>query len=434
MPSKVHTVIGAIGAAALASAALLYALQPSLPPDWVSATACMAAWGLVAQVLGHRIGSASTISIASIPYLTALFLVPRLEVVGAVLITDCVMSVVRHRTPEKALFNAAQVVLAFTAGALTFGQLGGHSLLLPGRLNVVAYVAATAAVFLVNTVTVSLVIAVSEGKAFRSVWYAATKGAAVNNLLALPLPFLFAQLFVARGVWGAVFLAVPLLAIRQVFRTSWQLETVTQDLLQLMVKAIEARDPYTSGHSQRVQQYALIIGRTIGLSARALERLGRAALLHDVGKIHEVYAPILRKPDKLTPAERALMQTHPVKSAELVSAVSHLKDIVASIRHHHENWDGSGYPDGLTGDRIPLFARIIAIADTIDAMTTDRSYRRALPIETVAKELSAKQGHQFDPSLCNAILTRTQFEKLCNAIGSNGVALAPAEGPVRRVV
>ena len=435
MHRRVHAVIAGIGAAAVASALLLYLSESPLPPGWLVATACMATWGLVAQILGQRMGSASTISIASIPYLTALFLVPRLEVVGAVALTDSVMSLARRRTLPKAAFNLAQVVLAFSAGALTFGLLGGRSLLTPGRLSVLAYVAATAAVFVVNTASVSLVIAVSEGKAFRSVWYAATKGAVINNLLALPLPFLFAQFFISRGVWGAVFLAVPLLAIQHVFRTTWQLEAVTQDLLQLMVKAIEARDPYTSGHSQRVQQYALIIGRTVGLSARALERLGRAALLHDVGKIHEVYAPILRKPDKLTPAERALMQTHPVKSAELVSAVSHLKDIVASIKHHHENWDGSGYPDGLSGEAIPVFARIIAIADTIDAMTTDRSYRRALSTETVEQELISKKGRQFDPRLCDSILTRSSFDKLSSAIEANRSTVTRGEpAPVRKVV
>ena len=180
-------------------------------------------------------------------------------------------------------------------------------------------------------------------------------------------------------------------------------------MLELMVKAIEARDPYTSGHSRRVSHYSKIIARGIGLSAQDVERVGIAALLHDVGKIHEVYAPILRKPGKLTPDEWAVMQTHPIKSAELVSTVSHLKDIIAPVRHHHENWDGSGYPDGLAGSDIPLGARVVLFADTIDAMTTDRPYRKALGEAQVRSELIKYRGKQFDPGICDKLLSSPMF-------------------------
>ncbi len=176
-----------------------------------------------------------------------------------------------------------------------------------------------------------------------------------------------------------------------------------------MVKAIEARDPYTSGHSRRVAHYSKIIARGIGLTAHEIERVGIAALLHDVGKIHEVYAPILRKPDKLTPDEWAIMQTHPIKSAELVSTVSQLQDIVSAVRHHHENWDGSGYPDGLAGEDIPLGARVVLFADTIDAMTTDRPYRKALGEAQVRAELIKYRGKQFDPEICEKLLASPLF-------------------------
>jgi HD-GYP domain-containing protein (c-di-GMP phosphodiesterase class II) len=220
-------------------------------------------------------------------------------------------------------------------------------------------------------------------------------------------------------VLGALILAVPLIAVRQIVVTAWKLEQATQDLLQLMVQAIEARDPYTSGHSQRVREYAMIIGRALGLAARAIDRLGKAALLHDVGKIHEMYAPILRKPDKLTAEEWEIMKTHPGKSAELVGAVSHLRDIVPAIRHHHENWDGTGYPDAISGDDIPLFSRLIAIADTIDALTTTRPYRAARPLEHVRAELTAMAGRQFDPTVCKAVLDGVFFSKLSAAVTAN---------------
>jgi HD-GYP domain-containing protein (c-di-GMP phosphodiesterase class II) len=172
----------------------------------------------------------------------------------------------------------------------------------------------------------------------------------------------------------------------------------------LMVKAIEARDPYTSGHSRRVAHYSKIIARAIGLTAKRIDRVGTAALLHDVGKIHEMYAPILSKPDKLTPDEWAIMQTHPIRSAELVATVSNLRDLVGPLRHHHENWDGSGYPDGLSGDDIPLESRIIMFADTIDAMTTDRPYRQARGEADVRSEFIRQRGRQFDPQICDRLL------------------------------
>jgi HD-GYP domain-containing protein (c-di-GMP phosphodiesterase class II) len=131
-----------------------------------------------------------------------------------------------------------------------------------------------------------------------------------------------------------------------------------------------------------------------------------------VGKIHEIYAPILRKPDRLTAEEWAVMKTHPVKSAELVATVSQLGDLVEPIRHHHENWDGTGYPNGLAGEAIPLWARIITIADTIDAMTTDRPYRLALDMNQVRAEIMLMSGRQFDPALCSVVLASDIFDTL----------------------
>jgi HD-GYP domain-containing protein (c-di-GMP phosphodiesterase class II) len=125
-----------------------------------------------------------------------------------------------------------------------------------------------------------------------------------------------------------------------------------------------------------------------------------------------VFAPILQKPGKLTAQEWAVMQTHPIKSAELVETVSHLRDIVEAVRHHHENWDGTGYPDGIVGASIPIESRVIMFADTIDAMTSDRPYRRALTKTEVRKELERCSGTQFDPVLCERLLTSSLFDLL----------------------
>jgi HD-GYP domain-containing protein (c-di-GMP phosphodiesterase class II) len=147
-----------------------------------------------------------------------------------------------------------------------------------------------------------------------------------------------------------------------------------------------------------------MMGQALSLSTKQIERLAVAGLLHDVGKIHEVFAPILSKPGKLTAEERAIMESHPIKGAELVRISSHLRDTVEPIRHHHEAWDGSGYPDALAGEAIPVFARIIAIADTIDAMASDRPYRRGLSAEKIRAEVVRMSGIQFDPKMLESLM------------------------------
>ena len=428
--SRIKIYVGTIALAALLCGAALFALYHDRPDRWLVAVVCMVGWGLIAQLLGHSIGGDSTGSIASMPYLAGAFLVPGWELAAAILVSETIVGLVRRRGVIKTIFNIAQTVLCFEVGILVYRLGGGLPLLAGGPFHAVAFCGGVVVVFGVNTLSVSGALAISENRSLTTMWRASTRGSLLYDVLSAPLPYFFAQLFISKGVVGALMLAVPLFAVRQIFRTAWKLEQATQDLLQLMVKAIEARDPYTSGHSQRVQEYAMIIGRAAGLSARAVERLGKAALLHDVGKIHEMYAPILRKPDKLTAEEWQIMKTHPVKSAELVAAVSHLRDIVPAVRHHHENWDGSGYPDMIQGEAIPRFSRIIALADTLDAMTTSRPYRSARSLEQVRAELPAMSGRQFDPELCRAVLDGAFFGKLCAAVSLNAAAVGHETQPV----
>ncbi|MGH7581998.1 MAG: HD-GYP domain-containing protein, partial [Gemmatimonadales bacterium] len=192
-----------------------------------------------------------------------------------------------------------------------------------------------------------------------------------------------------------------------------QLELNVREQLAMMVKAIEARDPYTSGHSRRVCGLSRAIAVDLGLPPEHVEDIENAALLHDVGKIHAEFAPILSKEGRLNDEEWALMKTHSVKSAELVGLFSRFQGYVVScVRHHHERWDGHGYPDGVTGEAIPLGARIITIADTIDAMTTNRPYRNALSIETVLSELVKGRNGQFDQTLVDLTVNSVTVRRL----------------------
>ncbi|MBI4690760.1 MAG: GAF domain-containing protein [Nitrospirae bacterium] len=168
-----------------------------------------------------------------------------------------------------------------------------------------------------------------------------------------------------------------------------------------LAETIEKRDPYTGGHTKRVMNYSLVIGRAMGLVRTELETLKLSAILHDIGKIG-VRDNVLLKEGRLEPAELELMNMHPRYGSDILSHVKQLKDVIPGMRGHHEKYDGTGYPDGLKNNEIPLTARIIAVADTFDAMTTDRPYRKALNAEAAFDELRRYAGKQFDPMVVDA--------------------------------
>jgi putative nucleotidyltransferase with HDIG domain len=245
-------------------------------------------------------------------------------------------------------------------------------------------------------------------------------------LVSIVVAFYLAWLSVNLGIIGTAGMALPIIAVRQLYRTTVELATVTQELLELMVAAIEARDAYTSGHSRRVAKASEIIAKAIGLNPAEVERVSVAALLHDVGKIDEKFGPILAKEGRLTPEEWEIMKRHPIRGAELVGLLSSLKDIVAPVRHHHENWDGTGSPDGLKAEAIPLASRIIMFADTLDAITTDRPYRKALSIEEARSEFLRFRAKQFDPAICDRVVSGDVWADLyvCFVSGSRKVQRA----------
>jgi putative nucleotidyltransferase with HDIG domain len=164
-----------------------------------------------------------------------------------------------------------------------------------------------------------------------------------------------------------------------------------------LANAVEARDAYTGKHAERVAAYALLLAEATDLSVDRSE-LEFGFLLHDIGKV-AVPDAILFKPDKLAAEEREVIETHPVRGAEILRDIDFLADARDVVRHHHEHWDGSGYPDRLTAEEIPLSARVFAIADVLDALTTDRPYRRAGTFAQAREEILASSGTQFDPAL-----------------------------------
>jgi putative nucleotidyltransferase with HDIG domain len=176
------------------------------------------------------------------------------------------------------------------------------------------------------------------------------------------------------------------------------LDRATLDQVYALAATVDARDPYTYGHSKRVAAFSEMIGRAIGLSTDELAALHAAGLLHDIGKVG-VPDAILTKPDKPTKDEWKLIRQHPAEGAGIVGYVKELAALVPVILHHHEWYDGTGYPDGMKGEAIPLGARIVSLADAYDTMTTKRTYREVVSQEEALEELRRCSGTQFDPEL-----------------------------------
>jgi ribonuclease P protein subunit RPR2 len=165
--------------------------------------------------------------------------------------------------------------------------------------------------------------------------------------------------------------------------------------------AVEARDAYTGKHAERVTAYGMEVARVVGGPLIGTPQLEFGFLLHDVGKV-AIPDAILYKPDRLSDRERALMAQHPVIGAQIVRGIEFLAQAAQVVRHHHERWDGTGYPDGLAGEDIPLAARVFAVADVLDALTTERPYRPASPLSVAREMINAASGAHFDPSVVDA--------------------------------
>ena len=190
---------------------------------------------------------------------------------------------------------------------------------------------------------------------------------------------------------------------KEVIKKTAELESLSLHVVQTLAKTIDAKDAYTNGHSERVAKYSREIARRYGYSEDRQEEIYMMGLLHDVGKIG-VPDTVINKPGKLTDEEFAIIKGHPAKGAEILATVSEMPKLVTGARWHHERFDGRGYPDGLKGEEIPEEARIIAVADAYDAMTSHRSYRDIIPQDHVKSEIEKGMGSQFDEKFARIML------------------------------
>lgn len=382
--------------------------------------AVLAVLAIAAESLTFLMPHATRGSVAYIAYLAGVLIAPSPITVLGVLTVKGAAELLQAKEWSKRVFNVAQHGVSISIAALVYMALGGPALSVVGDQSLLsltqqagfAALAAIATSSIANMLLVLGVISLSNDKPLLSMFREIKLPLLANDLLASPVVLLFAWVFISFGPIAAAVLWVPILGLRQLNKVNVELEQMNRELLQLMVKSIEARDPYTSGHSRRVQQYAVTIARGMKLSEREVDHISQAALLHDVGKINEKYHPILTKPDRLTSDEWAIMKEHPIDGANLVSTMTRLRHLIPAIRHHHENWDGTGYPDGIAGELIPLEARVIALADTIDAMSSERPYRPGLSQDQVRAEIVRCRGRQFDPRVADRVLSSDVWSSL----------------------
>ncbi|MBW7932390.1 MAG: HD domain-containing protein [Gemmatimonadaceae bacterium] len=434
--SRVATYVFSLLIVAVASTAYLFALAniPSAA-EW-SVIALFATIGFIAHLLAYDRDGRTIGSVAFLPFLAAGGLVANVGTVGAYAVVVGIGELLATRDSIKRLFNFAQQLGGFALGLICYRLAGGQSSLV-SRPEFVPFIALYAVTRLSNLLAFAGVMKFAAGRHFRRELGIQFVHGLAQDAVAIPLAYLFAVAVLKVGlVWSAL-LIVPLLAIRQLFRQASEAIRAHEETLELMVAAIEARDPYTSGHSVRAALYAHLIASLAARPERELHVIQKAALLHDIGKIHVHFAAILGHERQLTTDEVAVMRTHTVKGAELVSRVTTFRDLVPAIRSHHERWDGTGYPDQLSGTDIPFGARVIAFADTIDAMTTDRPYRPAMPPSAVKEEIRRLAGQQFDPSLAQLVLHPLNWRVIERAIadarnggGTSVSAAVSAEYPV----
>src|SRR5437016_7277105 len=433
---KIYALVGVVSLAALSLLILPGWEAPGpFPSKFWNALAAFAILGIVCDSFSSRLPFAKvSTSVGFIPLIASvpLFRHPWPMLVAGVTAL-VVESLVRHKPAVRVWFNTAQYMLATGLGGLVYVSLGGVVSSDVFDFALIPFAALVFTFFTVNQGSVALAVSISSDVSLGEAWDRIGKDTIATDVLSSTLAILLVFLYAKLQLLGIAILIFPLFLVRELYQMNQQLQEELEEKLELMVKAMEARDPYTSGHSRRVSEYALAIARELRLPARDLDGIKRAALLHDVGKIYEEFAPLLRKEGKLTAEEMMTMQTHVTRSAQLVATAARLRGPVeAMIRHHHENVDGTGYPDGLSGKQIPVGARIIMIADTLDAMTTDRPYRKALSLSRAIEELERYAGTQFDAELVTMVARSPGIRRLL-APGEPAPAQAKSLAPTSRV-
>jgi HD domain len=393
-------------AAVWAAAALVIAPVFWRPVDW--STLAILAIGYVAAERAATFAFARSVNV-SVSFPIALAGVLLLPPSGAALLVF--LSTFARARPSawtRRLFNGAMYSCSAAAAGVAYKLAGGGAFTSFAGLHLIQALLAALVYCVVNGMLLSGVLRLTQGVSLLSVWRSTLLNSISDYLGYGMFGVVIAALWHADGGrFTALLVLLPLYVARWAFAQYAEQQRAYEATVRALVQAVETKDYYTRGHSERVAYGAVIIAKEIGMSDERTESLRLAGMLHDLGKLG-VPTRILQKSGPLTEDEFAAIQLHPVRGVEVVRGIQFLREAYNGIMHHHERIDGRGYPLGLSGKSIPEFARVIAVADAFDCMTSTRSYRSARTVSEALTELERCAGAQFDPDLVEALRKAVQ--------------------------
>ncbi|MGZ6214037.1 MAG: HD-GYP domain-containing protein [Candidatus Limnocylindria bacterium] len=306
------------------------------------------------------------------------------------------------------LYNHAVLTLPAILAATIYRVAVGSGAFEPTVQSLAGMVLGGIGYYGLNTLLTVSAVALRERLTIRAVLSGDVRVIASSMLALAPLAWLVADVYATIGWWATLLFALPLASTRGAYKSVVEIRSMFTQTIRALASAVDKKDPYTSNHSKNVQEIAVTIGRQMRCSEAEIEALEWGGLLHDIGKIG-VSDAVLLKPERLNKEERIQMNMHPVLGADIIMEVERLKPELPIIRHHHEWYNGSGYPDHLVGEGIPKLARILHVADAFEAMTAARPYRlQPLTREQALLELRRYAGIQFDPVVLDAF-ARTDY-------------------------
>ncbi len=402
----VGTFVWILTVAAAASLFLPRAAWVATDTSWQFAFIVLTILSIALEFVAVELPQGGIVSVATIGHIATILLVPppfaAISVGSAVLVEEVV-----HRRPlQRIAFNTSCHVLTISLASFVVGVIGDPSVLVQERAQlqlVVMVVAITLVYHLVNDLLTDAVMALATGRPLIYLIRANGRSTLFAEAGAAMLGVLFALIWLVEPLWTTL-LTIPAAVIARAFQYIRQLERETRSAVATMAQVVDDRDTTTFHHSERVAHYAVTLAVELELDQELIELIGQAAAVHDLGKIG-VPDRVLLKPGPLTADEQMTMWLHTEIGARILRQFHLFRSGAEIVLHHHEAFDGSGYPNGLSGEAIPLGARVVAVADAFDAMTSDRPYRVALSVAETMERFEVGSGTQWDPVVVAAMLT-----------------------------
>lgn len=337
---------------------------------------------------------------------------PAVGVINALAATSLAFAFRRFGSLKSQFASVACIGLSAAVAGITVAFVAGTPLVADaGHRAIPASILGAIAMYLVNTIPVAIAADLQLKRPLMRSYFSDQRERALQHgsLFALGLLGAMASMLEIGKPWAMLLVLLPIGVVLRSLQSMARLRKQTWEAIELMADMVDLRERYTAQHSKRVEHYALDLCRSLKLTRIETDLITQAARVHDVGKLG-MSGAILSEARPLTDEEWVEMKQHPVIGARIVGRLSEFQEGAKIVLHHHERWDGRGYPHGLAADQIPLGARIVAVADTFDAMTSDRPYRKGLPVETALEEIDRCRGTQFDPRVAEAFLRSRDYE------------------------